>query len=111
MSSLNRRQVLKGGVACTAGALMASSAATATELAQPTQPGTAPVQPGTAPVQRKGNIHQSVARWCYQKIALDDLCAAGAQIGLKGIDLLQPEEYEVPHRYGLVCSMGYATWA
>ena len=27
---------------------------------------------------------------------------------LKGVDLLNPDEYEVPKRYGLVCSMAYA---
>ncbi len=27
---------------------------------------------------------------------------------MKAIDLLNPEDYEVPRRYGLVCSMGYA---
>ncbi len=27
---------------------------------------------------------------------------------MKGIDLLNPDEFEVPARYGLVCSMGYA---
>lgn len=63
-------------------------------------------QTGAAPA-RKGRIHQSACKWCYQKIALDDFCKAGAEIGLKGIDLLQPEEFEVPKRYGLVCSMGY----
>jgi hydroxypyruvate isomerase len=61
-----------------------------------------------APIKRKGQIKQSVSRWCYKQIALDDLCAYAAQIGLKGIDLLNPEEYEVPGRYGLVCSMAYA---
>ena len=39
---------------------------------------------------------------------LDDLCSYSAHIGLKAVDLLQPEEYSVPARYGLVCSMGYA---
>ncbi len=29
-------------------------------------------------------------------------------MGLAGIDLLQPEEYAIPQRYGLVCTMGYA---
>ncbi len=29
-------------------------------------------------------------------------------MGLLGIDLLQPEEYEFPKRYGLICTMGYA---
>jgi hydroxypyruvate isomerase len=60
------------------------------------------------PIQRKGRIKQSVSRWCYEKIPLDDLCAYAAKIGLKAVDLLGPEEYEVPGRHGLVCSMGYA---
>lgn len=60
------------------------------------------------PIRRKGQIKQSVSRWCYQKIALEELCAYAAQIGLKGIDLLGPDEYEIPGRHGLVCSMAYA---
>jgi hydroxypyruvate isomerase len=61
----------------------------------------------TPPTTRKGNIKQSVSRWCYQKIALDDLCVASAQMGLKAIDLLEQAEWEVPKRHGLICSMGY----
>ena len=56
---------------------------------------------------RKGRIKQSVSRWCYQKIALDELCKRGAEMGLKAIDLLNVDEWEVPRRYGLICSMGY----
>src|ERR1700688_5288165 len=61
-----------------------------------------------SPIPRKGQIKQSVSRWCYEKIPLDELCAYAAQIGLKGVDLLKPGEYEVPAKHGLVCSMGYA---
>ena len=53
----------------------------------------------TAPVKRKGRIKQSVSRWCYKAIPLDQLCAYAAQIGCKGMDLLNPDEYEVPKRY------------
>ena len=60
------------------------------------------------PIPRKGRIKQSVSRWCYEKIPLDDLCAYAAKIGLKAVDLLGPEEYEIPGRHGLVCSMAYA---
>ncbi len=60
------------------------------------------------PVRRKGRIHQSVSRWCYAKIPLEQLAEYAAKIGLVGVDLLQPEEYEVPRRYGLICTMGYA---
>jgi len=58
-------------------------------------------------VQRKGRIRQSVSRWCYEKMPLNELCEKGAAMGLKGIDLLNEDEWEVPGRYGLVCSMGY----
>jgi len=61
-----------------------------------------------APVPRKGRVKQSVSRWCYQQIPLDDLCASAAQMGLKAVDLLNLEEFQVPARYGLICSMGYA---
>ena len=60
-----------------------------------------------APIKRNGRIQQSVSRWCYQKIPLDDLCVASAHMGLKAIDLLQPSEFEIPRKYGLICSMGY----
>jgi hydroxypyruvate isomerase len=61
--------------------------------------------PATA---RKGRIHQSVSRWCYSHTPLEQLSEYAAKIGLRGVDLLQPDEYEIPRRYGLVCSMGYA---
>ncbi len=61
----------------------------------------------SAPV-RKGRIRQSVSQWCYEHIPLDQLAEYSAKIGLRGVDLLQPDDYEVPRRYGLVCSMGYA---
>jgi hydroxypyruvate isomerase len=56
---------------------------------------------------RKGRIRQSVSRWCYAKIPLEDLAAYAAKIGLRGVDLLKPEEYEIPRHYGLICTMGY----
>ena len=65
-------------------------------------------QNAPTPTPRKGRIKQSVSRWCYQQIPLDELCAKSAQMGLKAIDLLNPDEFEVPRRYGLICSMGYA---
>jgi hydroxypyruvate isomerase len=61
--------------------------------------------PGPA---RKGRIHQSVSRWCYKDIPLEQLAGYAASIGLVGVDLLQLDEYEVPRRFGLICTMGYA---
>ncbi|HEV2323808.1 MAG TPA: TIM barrel protein [Terracidiphilus sp.] len=57
---------------------------------------------------KTGRIRQSVCRWCYKEIALDDLCAFAAKIGLKGVDLLPLEQFDVPRKYGLICTMGQA---
>ena len=62
----------------------------------------------TAETARKGHIRQSVCQWCYREMSIDQLAQAAANIGLQGVDLLKPDDYEIPRRYGLVCSMGYA---
>ena len=94
MFAFNRRRLLSGMAAA---ATWAGAGAGAEAL-----------QNGAPAVARKGRIHQSACRWCYEKIPLDELCARGAQLGLQGIDLLEPAEFEVPRRYGLLCTMGYA---
>ena len=97
MSKFNRRQLLQTGAA--AAFIGGTSSSAFSQQAAATTPST--------PIKRKGNIHQSVARWCYKETPLDDLCAYAARIGLVGVDLLSPEEFEVPRRYGLICTMGY----
>jgi hydroxypyruvate isomerase len=82
---------------------VASEVAAASLAASPVLSSTADMQAA----QRKGHIRQSVSRWCYEKIPLDELCEKGALMGLKAIDLLNEEEWDVPRRFGLVCSMGY----
>ncbi len=89
---LSRRQLLRDS--------LLSTAAVATSTAALSQ------QPAAGASSHR--IHQSVSRWCYAKIPLDDLCRAAASIGLEGVDLLNPEEYDVPARFGLRCTMAYA---
>jgi len=89
MQKYTRRSLLSSSIATAAIVSLGSSAAAA------------------KPQHRKGRIHQSVSSWCYPKIPLDQLCAFAVEIGLKGVDLLMPDDYEVPRRYGLRCTMGY----
>jgi hydroxypyruvate isomerase len=56
-------------------------------------------------VVKNGRINQSASRWCYRKLSLDQLCEAGAKMGLKGIDLLKPDDFPTLKKYGLVCTM------
>ena len=72
--------------------------------------GTALGVPGLAhsrPPSPAGRLKQSVCRWPFGGIALADLCRAAAGMGLAGIDLLQPAEWEQVREFGLVCSLGY----
>jgi hydroxypyruvate isomerase len=56
-------------------------------------------------------LKQSVSRWCYGRIPLDDLCEAAKGIGYKSVELLSEKEWEVPKRHGLECAManGFGT--
>jgi hydroxypyruvate isomerase len=53
------------------------------------------------PAAPAGRIKQSAARWCYNKISLDDLCRQGAALGLSGIDLVGPNDWPTIQKYGL----------
>ncbi len=85
--------------------VLAGAGMTAMAAVLPTQAAVAQI---TSNAVRKGRIYQSVSRWCYKQWSLDTLCGHASKLGLKGIDLLQPNEYGVPARYGLRCTMGYA---
>ena len=54
----------------------------------------------------QGRLKQSVARWCYKDMSLDDLCRNGAEMGLSGIDLLGHDDWPTVQKYGLVPAMG-----
>src|SRR4030095_6691086 len=53
----------------------------------------------------KGRINHSVCKWCYPKVALEDLCVAGKEMGLQSIELLQPADFATLKKHGLVCAM------
>jgi hydroxypyruvate isomerase len=54
-----------------------------------------------------GKLKQSVCRWCYQNIPLEDFLKNVAAMGLPAVDLLQPEEFALAAKHGLVVSTGY----
>ena len=64
--------------------------------------GTAQESPATP---MKGRLKQSVCKWCYSKMSLDELCAAAKEIGLVSIDLLNENEWATVKNYGLTCAM------
>jgi hydroxypyruvate isomerase len=90
-SNLNRRNLLRN----------ASLAAAAVAAG----PNLAGAQSELKNMAVKGRIKQSASKWCYKKIPLDELCAAGVKLGLKGIDLLGPTDFPTLKKHGLVCTM------
>ena len=57
----------------------------------------------------KSKVKLSVSRWPYNKFTLDQLCQMSRELGLDAIDLLEPNEWAIPRKYGLTCAVGYAT--
>jgi len=59
------------------------------------------------PAKLKGNLKQSVSRWCYNKIPWDEFCKAIKEMGIVGVDLVG--EGDVPHlqKHGLVPTCFY----
>src|SRR5919106_4551759 len=92
MARMTRREALGAASAAAAGATLAGPALAG--------------QAGDSAVKR-GRLKQSVCRWCYDKIPLEEFCRGVAAMGLTAIDLLQPEEWEVAARHGLLCSTGF----
>ena len=90
MANLTRRAILQSSVMSLAASRIPLEAGVASDIA------------------RKGRIRQSVCQWCYRQMSIDQLAQSAASIGLLGVDLLQPDDYEIPRRCGLVCTMGYA---
>ena len=93
---MHRRTAIKS-LASAAVALSAQRSALGAE------PSSLVPRPSSAP------LRQSVTYWPYGDVPLDEFCGTVRNMGLPAVDLLQPEEWPVAARHGLVCSMGYAS--
>jgi len=52
-----------------------------------------------------GRLRQSVCRWCFSHLSIQELCDAGKSIGLEAIDLVAPADFDVVRKSGLKVSM------
>jgi hydroxypyruvate isomerase len=58
------------------------------------------------PVKRKGRIKQGITRGVFTRgMSLDDCCREAAKLGIKGFDLIGPQDWPTLKKYGLVPSM------
>jgi hydroxypyruvate isomerase len=52
-----------------------------------------------------GVIRQSVCKWCFKDIPLDQFAAAAKDMGLESVELLNPEDFPTLRKYNLACAM------
>ena len=98
--TISRRDVItRGAAALAAAGLPAMLPAASTTSKEPNVQGRDPLPP-FAPAYR-----QSVARWCFSSLPLDQLCLEAKRVGLHAIDLLSENEWEIPARHGLRCAI------
>jgi hydroxypyruvate isomerase len=57
------------------------------------------------PAKSKGNIKQSVCRWCYGNVPLEKLAAEAKKMGYQSVELLGPKDIKVVKQAGLTCAM------
>jgi hydroxypyruvate isomerase len=105
---MKRREFLQSGLVAGVSALVAGACATTAGAA--VQAGNSPAAgAGLASVTPGSNeLKQSVCKWCFPNISLDDLAAAGRDMGLKSIELLNPDQWATVQKYGLTCAMANA---
>jgi len=93
-SKLNRRSLLRNTLA--------------TALGLPTiaalVPGARAENAMTSP-KLKGNIRHSVARWTFDFLSLEELCALVRRLGFSAIDLIGPKEWHILKEWGVDSSM------
>jgi hydroxypyruvate isomerase len=76
--------------------LLTAAAAGAAVLSQAAQ---------VKPVERKARLKQSVCRWCYAKVPVEDFARESARLGIQSVDLADPKEWPVYKKYGLKLTM------
>ena len=58
-----------------------------------------------SPSRPAAQFKQSVSRWCYGRIPLDDLCEAAKSYGYSSVELLSEPDWATPKKHGLQCAM------
>ncbi len=60
----------------------------------------------TVPEGFKGDIKQSVSKWCFGSIPLDEFCEICKGMGMVGVDLIDPKDWELVGKHGMTVTMG-----
>ncbi len=99
----NDNAISRRGLIASAASAAALTLGGASVLAQNT-PGPAPAG-GDGEAVRNGRLQQSVCKWCFGKMSVEELATLSQRIGLKAIDLVGPDAFPTLKKYDLVGSM------
>lgn len=53
----------------------------------------------------RGPLRQSVAAWCFEPMKLERLARHAAAMGFESVELLEPADWPVLRKHGLICGM------
>jgi hydroxypyruvate isomerase len=54
---------------------------------------------------KNGRINQSICKWCFDPMSLDEICKTAVDLGCKSVELLKADSYPTLKKYGLTCAM------
>ena len=80
-----------GAASGTAAGAMGARSARASSISHPSNPNSV--------------IKQSVCRWCFNEMSVDELAANAKRIGLKSVELLGPADFPTIEKHGLIVAM------
>jgi hydroxypyruvate isomerase len=95
---MKRRDFLRSGLAAGAAPFVAGACAA----------GLLPGSAHAAADVSEGALKQSVCKWPYPNIPLNEFASAARDMGLRSIELLNPDEWATVQRYGLTCAVANA---
>jgi len=103
---LTRRRLLAGAAGAVAAAAIPASAEARPRLRR------RKCQPAAGQrVVVNGRINQSVCNWCFvndcsvKPMSLEELCRSAAAMGIKSVELVDPKDWHILKKYGLVCAI------
>jgi len=108
--SVTRRGLLKGAAGSVAAVAGLSGLADAAQLRR-RRARVAAAPAAERPVIVNGRINQSVCHWCFtadcssKPMTLEELCRHAVAMGIKSVELVDPQDWPILKKYGLICAM------
>jgi len=103
------RPLTRRGLLTAAAGAVAATAATSALAQRPRLRRGRPAESGPAVVN--GRIKQSVCAWCFVSdasvapMSLETLCRHAAELGLQSIELVDPQDWPLLKKHGLICAL------